>query len=67
MTEQKTETAPVVLLGYRPTTYNRGRGAQIVDRLRALSRSHGIAHTAMARLLQDDARELENILRDFVR
>lgn len=57
----------VPLLGYRPTTALRGRGMQIVDRLRAMSREKGIAHTARAKLLQDDARDLEAILREFVR
>lgn len=61
------EYSTIPLLGYRPTTAQRGRGQQIVERLRALSRSPGIANTAMVRLLQDDARDLEAILREFVR
>jgi hypothetical protein len=52
----------IALLGYRPTTALRGRIAQIVDRLNALSRQPGIAHTAQAKLLQQDARDLEAIM-----
>jgi len=63
---QMTDTqAP--LLGFRPTTAHRGRGTQIVERLRALSRTPGIANTAMAKQLQLDARDLEAILQEFVR
>jgi N-acetylglutamate synthase-like GNAT family acetyltransferase len=55
------------MLGLRPTTALRGRGQQIVERLLALSRTEGIANTAMARQLQLDARDLEAIIREFVR
>ena len=55
------------LLGYRPTTALRGRGEQIVERLLTLSRAPGIANTQMAKQLQLDARDLEAILREFVR
>lgn len=58
---------PTPRLGYRPTTALRGRGLQIVERLRMLSRQTGIAHTAMAKLLQDDARDLEALLKEYIR
>ena len=54
---------PGTLLGYHPLTAQRGRIVQIADRLRALSRQPGIAHTAQAKLLQLDARDLEAIMR----
>lgn len=59
--------APKPMLGYRPTTAQRGRGYQIVERLLAISRTPSIANTAMAKLLQDDARELKKIVEEFVR
>jgi len=55
------------LLGFRPTTALRGRIAQIAERLNALSRQPGIANTAQAKLLQQDARELLAIMEEYVR
>lgn len=54
------------VLTYRSSTAQRGRVAQIVERLNALSRQEGIAHTAQAKLLQMDARDLESIMREFI-
>jgi len=57
---------PPKLLDHRSTSAHRGRISQIVERLNMFSRQPGIAHTALAKLVQLDARDLEAIMKEYL-
>jgi hypothetical protein len=57
---------PGSLIDYRSAHAGRGRLQQIAERLEYLSREPGIAHTAQAKLLQRDARDLREIMEAFL-